>query len=80
MAWAKERGNRLMHLGGGVAGAQDKLFDFKTGFSKLRSPFYTWRLVSDPEVYARLCQKWELATGKTANPPDLFFPAYRAPL
>ena len=77
--WAKERGNHTMHLGGGYGGTEDSLFQFKAGFSHLRSPFYTWRLISDPESYQRLCQQWEARTGKTASNPDGFFPAYRAP-
>ena len=34
--WARARGNRWLHLGGGVGSAQDNLFKFKAGFSKLR--------------------------------------------
>ncbi len=48
----KERNNRIMHLGGGLGGAQDSLFNFKAGFSKQRQPFRTWRVVVDPERYA----------------------------
>ena len=77
--WAKERGNRTMHLGGGYGGTEDSLFLFKAGFSHLRAPFYTWRLISDSENYQRLCQQWEARTGKTASAPEGFFPAYRAP-
>ena len=77
--WAKERGNTVMHLGGGYGGAEDSLFMFKAGFSHLRAPFYTWRLIADEPTYQRLCQNWEARTGKTASPPDGFFPAYRAP-
>jgi hypothetical protein len=77
-AWAKDRGDRVMHLGGGVGGAHDSLFDFKAGFSKGRYPFHTLRLVSDPERYAELV----LANDPDADTTDLtgFFPAYRRPL
>jgi hypothetical protein len=77
--WAKERGNHSMHLGGGYGGSEDSLFLFKAGFSHLRCPFYTWRLIADSEEYQRQCQKWESRTGKAASPSDGFFPAYRAP-
>lgn len=77
--WAKERGNQVMHLGGGYGGTEDSLFAFKAGFSHLRSPFFTWRLIADPETYQSLCLQWEARTGKTASPPEGFFPAYRAP-
>ena len=50
----KARGNRVMHLGGGLGGAHDSLFDFKAGFSKDRQPFRTWRVVVDPVRYAEL--------------------------
>lgn len=76
--WARERGNRTMHLGGGYGGSEDSLFLFKAGFSHLRAPFYTWRLIADTDTYQKLCQEWEARTGKTASPPDAFFPAYRA--
>ena len=78
--WAKERGNQVMHLGGGYGGTEDSLFQFKAGFSHLRSPFFTWRLIADPDTYQKLCQQWESRSGKPANPPDGFFPAYRAPI
>ena len=77
--WAKQRGNQTMHLGGGYGGTEDSLFAFKAGFSHYRAPFYTWRLISDPSNYQRLCQQWEARTGKAASAPDGFFPAYRAP-
>jgi hypothetical protein len=78
-SWAKERGNHTLHLGGGYGGSEDSLFLFKAGFSHLRAPFYTWRLIADPDTYQQLCQQWELRTGKIASLPEGFFPAYRAP-
>jgi lipid II:glycine glycyltransferase (peptidoglycan interpeptide bridge formation enzyme) len=77
--WAKDRGNKILHLGGGYGSTEDSLFLFKAGFSHLRTPFFTWRLIADPEKYQSLCQQWEVRTGRTASPPDGFFPAYRAP-
>jgi hypothetical protein len=76
--WAKQRGNHTMHLGGGFGGAEDSLFAFKAGFSHLRSPFYTWRLIADGQMYATLSRQWESRTGKMASAPGGFFPAYRA--
>jgi hypothetical protein len=78
-AWAKARGNQILHLGGGYGGSEDSLFLFKAGFSHLRAPFYTWRLISDPATYGQLCQQWEARTGRIASPADGYFPAYRAP-
>ena len=76
--WAKERGNTVMHLGGGYGSTEDSLFLFKAGFSHLRTPFYTWRLMSDAETYQDVCRQWEERTQKTASPIEGFFPAYRA--
>jgi hypothetical protein len=78
--WAKSRGNERFHLGGGVGGAEDSLFRFKTGFSKLRSTYSTWRVVLQPERYRHAVDRWERIAGRTACDPDSFFPAYREPL
>lgn len=78
--WAQERGNRYLHLGGGVGGEEDSLFAFKAGFSTLRFPFRTWRMVTDPAAYGRLVAAWEGEAGRAADPADGFFPAYRKPL
>lgn len=75
--WAKDRGNRRMHLGAGVGGGRDSLFEFKAGFSKLRAPFYTWRVVVDPAAYAERTACWEARHGATADGLEGFFPAYR---
>jgi len=75
--WAKERGNRVLHLGGGVGGRHDNLFHFKAGFSKGRTPFYTWRSIVDPEAYGMLVRRWEASSGETADGQGGFFPPYR---
>ena len=72
--WAIERGARALHLGGGVGAREDSLFLFKTGFSKCRHDFATWRWVVTPEIYAWLCEQREPSAS-----PD-FFPAYRSPV
>jgi hypothetical protein len=77
--WAKERGNRLFHLGGGLGAGEDSLFLFKAGFSHLRADFHTWRVVIQEEAYQRRLRWWETSTGTTADPPDGYFPAYRKP-
>ncbi|HEY9826303.1 MAG TPA: hypothetical protein V6D19_12710 [Stenomitos sp.] len=79
--WAKERGNELMHIGGGIGGSdQDSLFKFKSGFSRQRHAFFTLRLVIDPDVYHQLIG---LRAQMFQVPPETFhssefFPAYRA--
>jgi hypothetical protein len=78
--WAKVRGNRWFHLGGGVGGRPDSLFRFKCGFSKLRAPFSTWRVVASRTVYEGAVKIWESRHGLTADADDGFFPAYRKPV
>lgn len=79
--WAKSRGNQFLHIGGGVGGTtEDKLFIFKSGFSRQRHPFYTLRLVIDENKYNYLINlrsktlKIEPSKLSTSN----FFPTYRA--
>ena len=74
-SWAKDRGNHVLHLGGGVGGDSDSLLQFKMGFSPLRHAFSTLRMVVDEVEYGRLV---------AARDPDLdprvrseFFPLYR---
>jgi ribosomal protein S18 acetylase RimI-like enzyme len=78
--WAKARGNRWFHLGGGAEASNDSLFEFKLGFSPLTHPFMTWRVIADSEAYLRLARQWESRAGVTADGPEGFFPAYRKPL
>ncbi len=78
--WAKERGNKFLHIGGGVGGNKDKLFTFKSGFSRQRHQFFTMRLIIDEAKYDRLVSQ----RAQTKNIPitqlkeSNFFPAYRA--
>ncbi|MGE2714588.1 GNAT family N-acetyltransferase [Mycolicibacterium litorale] len=67
--WATRRGAEVLHLGGGVGGAQDSLMLFKAGFSDSRHPFKTWRVVLDEQQYKELSGKEPDTNG--------FFPAYR---
>lgn len=73
-SWARERGCRLLHLGGGTSGA-DSLFAFKKSFG---GATYTYRfatLVADRERYDELVAR----RAEEPNPPRAgFFPAYRA--
>jgi lipid II:glycine glycyltransferase (peptidoglycan interpeptide bridge formation enzyme) len=81
MEWARSRGNRYLHLGGGVGGSNDRLLHFKRGFSDLIFPFLTLRLVTNEEKYRELTA----LSAKAANLPfeelqqSDYFPAYRAP-
>jgi len=78
--WAKERGNHVFHLGGGLGSRRDSIFFFKAGFSRLQSPFYTWRVVVNEEVYSALVKRWESHYGVKADGFQGFFPSYRKPM
>lgn len=70
--WAMDQGATRLHLGGGVGGARDSLFDFKSGFGDGRHDFEVWRWVLQPELYA------DLAAQRHAAAESTFFPIYRA--
>ena len=78
--WAKERGNKYLHIGGGVGGQKDNLYTFKSGFSKQRHDYFTFRTVVDTDKYNDLVQFRAKTINRSAE--DLktssFFPAYRA--
>lgn len=80
--WSKERGNKFFHLGGGLGGTKDNLYNFKAGFSKLRHTFYTMRTIVNQEKYRYLLElKAEKSNISTARLLESnFFPAYRAPV
>lgn len=76
---ARQRGNRLFHLGGGIGGADDSLFHFKAGFSSTVLPFYTWDVVIDQAEYtALLSRRHVVPTDKSADGDESYFPPYRA--
>jgi hypothetical protein len=77
---AKEAGDRALHLGGGLGAGNDMLSQFKRGFTRNSSRFFTWRLVSDEALYSELLRAWERNGGVPADGIDGFFPAYRKPL
>ena len=78
--WAKKRGNRYLHIGGGVGGKKDNLYTFKSGFSKQRHDFFTLRSIVDSQRYQDLVQFRANAIDKSVEELEAsqFFPAYRA--
>lgn len=74
--WGRERGIRLMHLGGGVRPG-DSLLRFKATFSPYRASFCVGRRIIDAVAYERLTAAHRRRTGGRAVPD--YFPAYRAP-
>lgn len=78
--WAKARGNKYLHIGGGVGGEQDNLYTFKSGFSKQRHNFFTMRSVVDSNCYNDLLRFRAKSINKSIEElqESNFFPAYRA--
>lgn len=73
--WAKDRGNTILHFGGGVGGAKDQLFSYKAGFASGRHSFHTWRVITHGAAYADLL-------ARRGIPPECadisgYFPSYR---
>jgi hypothetical protein len=68
-----EKNRNCMHLGGGLGGGRDTLFEFKAQFSRQHFLFKTWRYVHNRKVYD------ELVRDKYGNnlPDSSFFPLYR---
>jgi Acetyltransferase (GNAT) domain len=75
--WGHERGNDVLHLGGGVGAANDSLLHFKSGFSKLRGTFHTWRVIVDDNAYRALVSQMGDRTSN-ASQPTSYFPQYRS--
>ena len=76
--WSHENNHAVLHLGGGLGGAQDQLFQFKAGFSQDRANCFTYEMVLDEEKNNFLCG---LATAEGTGASGMssdFFPAYRA--
>lgn len=79
--WARERGNRVFHLAGSLR-QDDPLIHFKRGFSPLRHPVASWRLIADPDAHGRLMERWAHLNGSSAaqgGDDAGFFPGYRRP-
>ncbi len=75
-AWAKSRGNKWLHLGGGLGSQRDDLFQFKAGFSDFIMPFATSEFVFDPHKYDAMVLKAEAVAGALASAS--YFPTYRS--
>jgi hypothetical protein len=70
---AKEKNRHYLHLGGGLGGKNDSLFEFKSQFSKQYCMFQTWRYIHNKAVYEQLIY----SKFKENIPQTDFFPLYR---
>ena len=79
--WARQRGDELFHLGGGLRARADSLFLFKQGFSTLTLGYRTFRAVFDRSRYSMLVERRGLEQPSGAAPEGNygFFPDYRRP-
>jgi hypothetical protein len=75
--WGKDKGYSLLHLGGGAGAQADSLFQFKAGFSPLRTPFHTYRLIPNEARYAALSLRMGRGLDPGADLGATFFPPYR---
>lgn len=74
--WFAERGNSVLHLGGGRGSSQDSLFRFKSGFAPNRGSYAVWRLVADEDLFAAACDAAGVSSYGSTNTSG-FFPPYR---
>jgi hypothetical protein len=70
----KELNMHFLHLGGGVGGKEDSLFEFKSGFSDLHLNFQTWRFIVNKPVYDQLVKE---RCSHNPDPNNSIFPLYR---
>lgn len=73
--WAQQQSCHTFHFGGGVGASKDSLFQFKAGFSPLRSRFYSYRIVVDDTKNATLIQAAKPRIDGIESSD--FFPRYR---
>ncbi len=66
-------GMEFLHLGGGVGGKEDSLYNFKTGFSDVHLNFTTWRFIANLSVYNSLVEQ-----RSKEKPLGTRFPLYRS--
>jgi hypothetical protein len=77
--WAKDRGESLLNLGGGVGAGGGPLLHFKAGFSPLRADFHSCRVTIDEGRYAMLLRSRRETAGYDAAAASGYFPEYRSP-
>jgi len=73
--WAHEAGKKRIVLGGGNS-ANDGIFRFKAGFSRLRQPFFVYKHVHLPNEYATLEHRYREFSGLSTEEIN-YFPVYR---
>ena len=70
-AIGRRMGKTIFHLGGGVGGTEDSLFEFKRRFSDLQVEDFMWCYINDEDNYNQLVNRTKQES--TLN----YFPLYR---
>jgi hypothetical protein len=78
--WARERGIRRFHLGGGYGSGRDALFEFKHRFRGESLTFRTVSIVHDADKFRQECEAWKGRAHAPLAGPEGFFPPYRVPV
>lgn len=71
----RKLGKKIFHLGGGVGGKEDSLFEFKKRFSNLQVKDHIWCYINDHIAYNSIVAKAGADIDMTSN----YFPLYRQP-
>jgi hypothetical protein len=74
--WATEKGLEACHMGGGLGGREDSLYQFKRKFSPLTHEFYIGTWILNPARYRELEDEHRRKLGIELGDPG-FFPIYR---
>ena len=69
----RDQGIDYLHLGGGLGGEKDSLYQFKSGFSDQSLSFKTWRFKADETSYDLMVDDRGLTNSFNSD----FFPLYR---
>lgn len=77
--WALKNGINSFHLGGGLGGKRDTLYQFKQRFRGSEHEFRTVSIVHDDLKYKALTTKMAEKQGISSLVASEFFPRYRAP-
>jgi len=75
--WAKSEGARILHLGGGLGGKRDTLFEFKRGFATHVHPFHTVKIIHNDPIYRQITGQWMKKAMGGIQQRDDYFPIYR---
>ena len=76
LLWAKQRGIKYFHLGGGYQ-PNDNLFFFKKSFSPVRKKYFIGSVIHDQKYYDYICRFINRKSEKELD--KYYFPLYRYP-